>query len=488
VALSLYNTRTREKQLFEPLSPGRVGMYVCGPTVYDFAHVGNARPVIVFDVLYRLLKKSYEHVRYVRNITDVDDKIIAAADQSGESIDNITARTTDAYHEDMAALGALPPDIEPRATDHIPQMIIMIERLIARGNAYEADGHVLFAVDTDENYGKLSGRNRDEMIAGARVEVAPYKKDPADFVLWKPSTGTQPGWESPWGLGRPGWHIECSAMSREYLGMTFDIHGGGRDLVFPHHENEVAQSTCAHDEAEFARYWVHNGFLTVEGDKMSKSIGNILLVRDILAGAPGEAVRLNMLSSHYRQPLDWTDAGVAESRTILDRWYRAASDAEPLACEAVIEALEDDLNTPKAIAVLHELANAASQGDALAAGQLRGGANLMGLLMKSQSAWFKGLDAAEYDISFMNKLAEPLPEIADRIDEQVHQAIEKWDEMSAEQQGTIYELCINLLIDFRNLAREHREFQTSDTIRDLLLDANITLEDGADGTTWRRTV
>ncbi|MBT3702451.1 MAG: cysteine--tRNA ligase [Alphaproteobacteria bacterium] len=488
MALSLYNTRTREKQLFEPLSPGRVGMYVCGPTVYDFAHVGNARPVIVFDVLYRLLKKSYEHVRYVRNITDVDDKIIAAAEQSGDSIDEITARTTEAYHEDMAALGALPPDIEPRATDHVPQMIIMIERLIARGNAYEADGHVLFAVETDKNYGKLSGRNRDEMIAGARVEVAPYKKDPADFVLWKPSTGEQPGWESPWGYGRPGWHIECSAMSREYLGMTFDIHGGGRDLVFPHHENEVAQSTCAHDEAEFARYWVHNGFLTVEGEKMSKSIGNILLVRDILAGAPGEAIRLNMLSSHYRQPLDWTEGGVTESRTILDRWYRAAADAEPLACDAVIEALEDDLNTPKAIAALHELSNAASQGDALAAGQLRGGANLMGLLMKSQSAWFKGLDATEYDISFMNKLAEPLPEIAERIDEQVRQAIDKWDEMSGEQQGTIYELCINLLIDFRKLAREHREFQTSDIIRDLLLEANITLEDGPDGTTWRRTV
>jgi cysteinyl-tRNA synthetase len=487
VALSLYNTRTREKQLFEPLSPGRVGMYVCGPTVYDFAHVGNARPVVVFDVLYRLLKTSYEHVRYVRNITDVDDKIIAAAEKTGEKIEDITVRTTDAYHEDMAALGALPPDIEPRATDHVEQMIAMTERLIARGNAYEADGHVLFAVATDENYGKLSGRNRDEMIAGARVEVAPYKKDPADFVLWKPSTGNQPGWDSPWGFGRPGWHIECSAMAREYLGLTFDIHGGGRDLVFPHHENEVAQSTCAHDEAEFARYWVHNGFLTVEGEKMSKSIGNVLLVRDLLTKAPGEALRLNMLSTHYRQPLDWTEEGVSQARKILDRWYRAAGDAEPTTCEAVVDALEDDMNTPKAIAVLHELANAASQGDAVAAGQLRGGANLMGVLLNSADAWFKGSGVVEYDISFMNKLAEPLPEIANRIDSQVTAAIAKWDEMTDEQQGTIYELCINLLIDFRTLAREHREFKTSDIIRDLLLDANITLEDGADGTTWRRT-
>jgi cysteinyl-tRNA synthetase len=487
VALSLYNTRTREKQLFEPLSPGRVGMYVCGPTVYDLAHVGNARPVVVFDVLYRLLKTSYEHVRYVRNITDVDDKIIAAAEKTGEKIEDITVRTTDAYHEDMAALGALPPDIEPRATDHVEQMIAMTERLIARGNAYEADGHVLFAVATDENYGKLSGRNRDEMIAGARVEVAPYKKDPADFVLWKPSTGNQPGWDSPWGYGRPGWHIECSAMAREYLGLTFDIHGGGRDLVFPHHENEVAQSTCAHDEAEFARYWVHNGFLTVEGEKMSKSIGNVLLVRDLLTKAPGEALRLNMLSTHYRQPLDWTEEGVSQARKILDRWYRAAGDADPTTCEAVVDALEDDMNTPKAIAVLHELANSASQGDTVAAGQLRGGANLMGVLLNSADAWFKGSGAVDYDISFMNKLAEPLPEIANRIDSQVTAAIAKWDEMTNEQQGTIYELCIKLLIDFRTLAREHREFKTSDIIRDLLLDANITLEDGADGTTWRRT-
>jgi cysteinyl-tRNA synthetase len=486
VALSLYNTKTREKQIFEPLSPGRVGMYVCGPTVYDFAHVGNARPVIVFDVLYRLLKLSYDHVRYVRNITDVDDKIIAAADQSGDSIEEITARTTDAYHQDMSALGALDPDIEPRATDHVPQMIQMIERLIVRENAYEAEGHVLFSVSSDPNYGRLSGRNRDEMIAGARVDVAPYKKDPADFVLWKPSTDNQPGWDSPWGRGRPGWHIECSAMAREYLGMTFDIHGGGRDLIFPHHENEVAQSTCAHDEAEFARYWVHNGFLTVEGEKMSKSIGNILMVRDILKNSPGEAIRLNMLSSHYRQPLDWTEDGVAEARTILDRWYRAAGEAEPADCPEVIEALEDDLNTPKAIAALHQLATAAAAGDVEAAARLRGGAHLMGVLQKSETAWFHG-DDTEYDISFMGKLAEPLPEVASRIDGQVTEAIKKWDEMTSDQQGTIYELCINLLIDFRNLARDHKEFQTADTIRDLLLDAGIMLEDGPQGTTWRRS-
>ena len=483
MALSLYNTRTREKQLFEPLTPGYVGMYVCGPTVYDFAHVGNARPVVVFDVLYRLLKSIGNDVCYVRNITDVDDKIIAASDKSGEAIDEITARTTDAYHEDMAALGALPPDIEPRATQHIAQMIEMIERLIDRGNAYENDGHVLFAVATDKNYGKLSGRNRDEMIAGARVEVAPYKKDPADFVLWKPSTDKQPGWDSPWGFGRPGWHIECSAMSREYLGDTFDIHGGGRDLIFPHHENEVAQSTCAHDHAQFARYWVHNGFLTVEGEKMSKSIGNILMVRDLLKEQPGEAIRLNMLSSHYRQPLDWTADGVSRARKTLDRWYRAAGDAEPLACEAVVEALEDDLNTPKAIAALHELANAAAQGDSNAAGQLRGGAGLLGILTMDVDAWFKGGDDGEHDVAFLANL----PAIGDGVDGQISELIGNWDGMDGDGQGKAFGQCMALLIDCRNQSRKNKDFQTADTIRDLLQEADIMLEDGPDGTTWRRS-
>ena len=487
VALVLYNTLAREKQPFEPLAPGRVGMYVCGPTVYDYAHVGNARPAVIFDVLYRLLRQNYEHVRYVRNITDVDDKIIAASEASGEEIDSITARTTAAYHDDMAALGVLPPDIEPRATDHVPQMITMIEKLIDRGHAYAAEGHVLFAVASDENYGILSGRNREEMIAGARVDVAPYKKDPADFVLWKPSTEDQPGWDSPWGFGRPGWHIECSAMSREYLGLTFDIHGGGKDLVFPHHENEVAQSTCAHDGAPFVRYWVHNGFVTVEGEKMAKSVGNILIVRDILKDFPGEAVRLNMLSTHYRQPLDWTGAGVERARKSLDRWYRAVGEAEAVACPRVIEALEDDLNSPQAITVMHELSDAALAGDARAAAELKGAGALLGLLLQAPETWFQDAGAEGVDISFMQNLREPLPEIAERVDARVKDVLASWDKMTLEQQRSVHELCVKLLIDFRNLSREHKEFDTADTIRDLLLEAGILLEDGPDGTTWRRT-
>ena len=486
MALVLYNTQAREKQPFEPLTPGRVGMYVCGPTVYDYAHVGNARPNIVFDVLYRLLKSTYEHVRYVRNITDVEDKIIEAAEKSGLTIAEVTSRTTKVFHDDMAALGVQDPDIEPRATDDIPQMVSMIEKLIAKGNAYEAEGHVLFAITSDERYGELSGRNRDEMIAGARVEVAPYKKDPADFVLWKPSTDNQPGWDSPWGRGRPGWHIECSAMAREYLGITFDIHGGGRDLVFPHHENERAQSICAHDGSPFVRYWVHNGFVTVEGEKMSKSIGNILAVREILSRFPGEAIRLNMLSTHYRQPLDWTTEGVERARKSLDRWYRAAGDAEPEVCERVREALEDDLNSPQAIAILHELADEALAGDASAAAQLRGGAQLLGLMNLAESVWFQDGGRDDIDISFMQQLHGPLPEIADRINARVDEAVAKWDDMTVEQRRSIHDLCVNLLIDYRTLAREHKEFNVADSIRDVLEDAGIVLEDGPSGTTWRR--
>jgi cysteinyl-tRNA synthetase len=483
VALSLYNTKTRVKQLFEPLKPGYVGMYVCGPTVYDLAHVGNARPAVVFDVLYRLLQSSFDEVCYVRNITDVDDKIIAASEKSGEAISEITARTTQAYHEDMTALGVLPPDIEPRATAHIAQMIDMIESLIEKGHAYEAEGHVLFAVASDLNYGKLSGRNRDEMIAGARVEVAPYKKDPADFVLWKPSTDTQAGWDSPWGWGRPGWHIECSAMSREYLGTTFDIHGGGRDLVFPHHENEAAQSTCADKGSEFARYWVHNGFLTVEGEKMSKSIGNVLLVRDLVGKAPGEAIRLNMLSSHYRQPMDWTEDGMAQARKTLDRWYRAAGDATPLPCAAVTEALEDDLNSPKAIAALHELAGAAAQGDAEAAGKLRGGAALLGVLLQTEEAWFQGDASADHDIAFLKNLQGIDPDTVTLINIRIG----GWEGYSEEKKVAEFDQCMMLLINARNQARKDKDFQSADAIRDLFQGENITLEDGADGTTWRRT-
>ncbi len=482
MALVLYNTLAREKQLFEPLTPGKVGMYVCGPTVYDYAHVGNARPAVIFDVLCRLLRENFDDVCYVRNITDVEDKIIAASDESGEAIESITARTTQAYHDDMMALGVLPPDVEPRATDHIAQMIEMIEKLIVRGHAYAAEGHVLFAVASDQNYGKLSGRNRDEMIAGARVDVAPYKKDPADFVLWKPSSESQPGWDSPWGYGRPGWHIECSAMSREYLGLTFDIHGGGRDLVFPHHENEVAQSTCAHDGTPFVRYWVHNGFVTVEGEKMSKSIGNILIVRDILKSSPGEAVRLNMLSTHYRQPLDWTSAGVERAKKSLDRWYRAAGSAEAATSPRVVAALEDDLNTPQAITIMHELSDAALAGDAQAAAELKGAGVLLGLMQQSEEAWFRDAGAEGVDISFMRDLGDKLPEIAD----QLTAAMDGWDELTPEQQGDVHAQCIAMLIDLRNQSRANKDFETADIIRDVLLEGGILLEDGSGGTTWRR--
>ena len=326
MTLTLHNTLTRRREPLEPVRPGHVGMYVCGPTVYDLAHIGNARPIVVFDVLYRVLKRLYPQVTYVRNITDIDDKINEASRKSGEPIESITARTTKAFHEDIAALGALPPDVEPRATAYVPQMIALIEALIEAGNAYEAEGHVLFHVPSAPRYGALSGRNRDEMIAGARVEVAPYKRDPADFVLWKPSDETLPGWESSWGRGRPGWHIECSAMSRAYLGETLDIHGGGMDLIFPHHENEIAQSECACPGAPFARHWVHNGVLTVEGEKMSKSLGNFVTIRDALAETPGEVIRLVLLSTHYRHPLDWTADGISPRPALnLDKpLHRAA--------------------------------------------------------------------------------------------------------------------------------------------------------------------
>ncbi|HVM78640.1 MAG TPA: cysteine--tRNA ligase, partial [Stellaceae bacterium] len=321
--LTLYNTLTRRKEAFEPLDPKRVRMYVCGPTVYDFAHIGNARPVVVFDVLFRLLRQQYgaEHVIYVRNVTDVDDKINAAAKERGEGIRALTERTLAAFHEDVAALGCLKPSHEPRATEHVGGMIAIIETLIRTGHAYAAEGHVLFAVASKPDYGKLSRRSRDELRDGARVEVAPYKRDPGDFVLWKPSTTDLPGWDSPWGRGRPGWHIECSAMSETYLGESFDIHGGGLDLIFPHHENEIAQSECAHGGKPFARYWLHNGFVTVEGAKMAKSEGNFRTIRDVLSEAPGEAARYALLTAHYRDPLDWTSERLTQARQTLDRFY-----------------------------------------------------------------------------------------------------------------------------------------------------------------------
>src|SRR5579862_9844732 len=371
MTLALYNSLTRRKERFEPLDPNRVRMYVCGPTVYDRAHIGNGRAFVVFDVLYRLLRDLYgkDHVCYVRNITDVENKINAAARANNEPISALTARTIAAFRDDMAALGALPPDIEPRATEHIAQMIAMLERLIAAGHAYEAERHVLFAVASDPHYGQLSRRSRDEMIAGARVEVAPYKRDPADFVLWKPSAPQLPGWDSPWGRGRPGWHIECSAMSQAHLGETIDIHAGGNDLMFPHHENEIAQSTCAHGGKVFARYWLHNGMLTFSGRKMSKSLGNVMLVHELLKEHAPEALRLLLLRGHYRQPLDWSDTAIAQAISTLDGWYRVLRDLvdvdvdmSALPIPATVEAaLCDDLNTPQALAELSQLADAARQ-------------------------------------------------------------------------------------------------------------------------------
>ena len=371
MTLCLTNTMKRTKEPFAPANPDHVTMYVCGPTVYNFAHIGNARPAVVFDVLYRLLKRRFGRVVYARNFTDVDDKINAAAKEVGLPISTVTKRYIEAYHSDMAALGVLTPDLEPRVTEHIPEIICMAEQLIARGHAYAVEGHVLFHVPSFSAYGALSGRNRDEMIAGARVEVAPFKRDPADFVLWKPSTPVLPGWESPWGRGRPGWHIECSAMIEQHLGVSIDIHGGGQDLIFPHHENEIAQGTCAHDGELYCRYWVHNGFVTVEGRKMSKSLGNVLLVRDLLDEAPGEAIRFALLGAHYRQPLDWSTDGLAQARHGLDRLYgvlRDLGDAPDIACplgllDAFVAALEDDLNFPRAIAELFRIAKAARQGD-----------------------------------------------------------------------------------------------------------------------------
>ena len=443
--LRLHNSLTRRREVFVPIDPGHVRMYVCGPTVYDLAHVGNARPVVVYDVLARLLRRLYPRVTYARNITDVDDKINARATASGEPISAITARTTADYHSDMGALGALPPDVEPRATAYIADMIDIAQRLIASGHAYAADGHVLFAVPSFADYGKLSGRNRDDQIAGARIDVAPYKRDAADFVLWKPSPPDLPGWDSPWGRGRPGWHIECSAMSHHVLGESFDIHGGGNDLIFPHHENEIAQSLCAFPGSTFARYWLHNGMLNINGEKMSKSLGNFFTVRQVLAMAPGEAIRMMLLRGHYRAPIDFSEAGLADCRRELDRFYRAI-ERTPAAPSSeipagVMDALCDDLNTPLAISALHALADAAMAGDAKASADLQAGAQLMGLLQTTPATWFQGSD----DNAWIDTA------IADRL-----------------------------------AARKARDFARADAIRADLLAKGILLEDGAGGTTWRK--
>ncbi|HEU4617629.1 MAG TPA: cysteine--tRNA ligase [Gammaproteobacteria bacterium] len=461
--LRLYNTLSREKQEFVPGDPRRITMYVCGPTVYNFAHIGNARPFVVFDVLATLLRRIGPLV-YARNLTDVDDKINAAARREGVEIGAVTARYIAAFHEDMSALGVRAPDVEPRVTQTIPEIIDFIARLIATGHAYEAEGHVLFSVPSYADYGSLSRRSLDEMIAGARVDVAPYKRDPADFVLWKPSEPDVVGWESPWGRGRPGWHIECSAMVETHLGETIDVHGGGLDLVFPHHENETAQSTCAHRGRLFSRYWVHNGLVNMGAEKMSKSVGNMVLVHELLKSTDGEVLRLALLTAHYRQPLEWTAHLVEESRQKLDRMYGALRDAgiggadatepaEPAEPpEAVLAALEDDLNTPEAIAELFGLARAANKAADTAerkalARRLRAGAALLGLLERDPAAWFAGSPGGE---------------------------------------ASLAEAEIDALLARRDALRRERKFAEADAIRDRLAQGGILIEDVAGGSRWRR--
>jgi cysteinyl-tRNA synthetase len=434
--IRLHDTMTREKRDFVPLNPQRITMYVCGPTVYGRAHIGNARPAVVFDTLARLIRHEFgpKSLVYARNVTDVDDKIIASAEAEGVDPSVITERYERFYLEDMGALGVTPPDIAPHATQEIAGMIAMIERLVGLGQAYEAEGHVLFSVPSDPDYGALSRRDRDAMVAGARVEVAPYKRDPADFVLWKPSPEGVIGWKSPWGRGRPGWHVECSAMIEHHLGETIDIHGGGLDLIFPHHENEIAQSRSAHAGAPLARFWVHNGFVDMGSEKMSKSLGNIVTPNELLAqGHKGETLRLALLSAHYRQPLSWTEDVVAQAKTNLDRLYRQAGDADPGEVdEGVAEALRDDLNTPLALSRLMALEDP---------GTLKASAQLMGLLQSSADEWFQGGDDAG---------------------------------------------AIEARIAERAEAKKNRDFAAADRIRGELKAEGIVLEDGPGGTTWRR--
>ncbi|WP_262695034.1 cysteine--tRNA ligase [Kordiimonas aquimaris] len=438
----VYNTETRAKQKFEPIDAKNIRMYVCGVTVYDYAHIGNARPYTVFDLLYRLLRHVYgtEHVTYARNITDIEDKIMQRAADEGVGIKTITSRYTKIFKEDMQSLGSLDPDLEPKATEHLPQMIKMMRDLIEKGHAYVADGHVMFHVPSMENYGRLSRHSRDELVAGARVEVASFKKDPADFVLWKPSTDDQVGWNSPWGRGRPGWHLECSCMVEEHLGTEIDIHAGGQDLIFPHHENEIAQSECTHGK-QFVRYWMHNGYLTVDGVKMSKSLGNFYTIRELLEQHGGEAMRLSLLTAHYRQPVDFSHDNAVEQKKRLDRWYRLVDGVAPASevPSSVINALSDDLNTPKALAALDALATSET------AASLKAGAQFMGLLMQSSDEWFKGGLGESIDV----------------------------DEVEG-------------LIEDRLKARQNKDFSESDRIRDRLAEMGVLLEDGPSGTSWRK--
>ncbi|MDZ7629240.1 MAG: cysteine--tRNA ligase [Parvularculaceae bacterium] len=454
--LSLYDSLTREKRDFVPADDARVTLYVCGPTVYNHAHIGNFRAAVAFDLLFRLLRRRYgaPHVIYARNFTDIDDKIIKRSKETGQPIAEITATYARIYDEELAAFGALPPTLKPTATGHIGEMISLCETLIGGGFAYAAEGHVLFRTGSFADYGRLSGVSLDDMLAGARVEVAPYKENPADFVLWKPSAADEPGWDSPWGRGRPGWHIECSAMIEKTLGTTIDIHGGGQDLKFPHHENEIAQSACAHGGAPLARYWLHNGFLNMGADKMSKSLGNVALPRDLLKKHHGETLRFALLSAQYRQPLEWTDSLIEQSKKQLDRFYRLLADAPGGVAdvpESVLLALEDDMNTPEAIAGLHELRDIAMQMDGeakkRAAARLKAAGQLMGFFAVEPEAWFK------------------------------------W---TPESGGALTAEAIEKLLSDRAAARKAKDFKTSDRIRDELAAQGVVIEDGPSGATWRR--
>ena len=452
MSLNLYDTFSNSKKKFEPIDPKNIRMYVCGPTVYDYPHVGNARPVIVFDILFRILQNLYgtEHVTYVRNITDVDDKIINASQENNEDINELTSRTINYFHADAKYIGAMEPSFEPRATDHIAEMINIIETLIEKNYAYVAENNVLFSSNKFSKYGSLSGKKLEEMIAGSRVDVESYKQEASDFILWKPSKDNEPGWDSPWGKGRPGWHIECSAMSEKLLGKTFDIHGGGQDLIFPHHENEIAQSECANGE-KFANYWVHNGFVTVEGNKMAKSDGNFVTVNELKEKYQGEVIRLTMILTHYRQPLNWTNDNLQESKKTLDKWYQYFSevdfkpDLSVMIDENVMNALNDDMNTPQAIAELHKLFKNCKSNDHDSLNQFLISAQFLGLMNDEPSQWLS------------------------------------WgkENISVDQNK------IESLIAQRNTARANKDFAEADRIRDELENLGIVLEDKGAETTWK---
>jgi cysteinyl-tRNA synthetase len=447
--IQFYNTATRKKERFTPIDPKNVRVYVCGPTVYDYAHIGNGRTFSTFDLLFRLLRQIYgeDHVTYVRNITDIDDKIIDRAAKREISIRDVTDVTSDGFKADMAAFGLLEPTHQPRATDYLDGMIAMMQKLVELGHAYEAEGHLLFDVKSAPDYGTFANRSLDDLVAGARVEVAPYKKDPVDFVLWKPSSDGQPGWESPWGFGRPGWHTECSVMSEQLLGETFDIHAGGVDLIFPHHQNEIAQSTCVHDGAPMANFWLHAGFLEIDGEKMSKSLGNFKTVHDLVKIWPGEVLRLQLFMTHYRQFMNFSESGIREAKATLDRWYRLTAKVGSVSSanvsNAVVEALADDLNTPKALAELHKMASGVADGS-VAPEVLKASAGLFGLLQMTFEDWTA------------------------------------WRPEGLE----IDEAKVLALIEARNAARAAKDFVKADAARDELLGLGVAIKDGPEGTTW----